>query len=236
MAGEQAFDVEAAIAALEVQKASIDETIAALRRYQALGLQGGTAPAESRAVDPANIPGDAFFGLSIGEAAKKYLGIVKRKQSIREIAEALDRGGLPHASGDFVGTVSTMLRRHATKDAELVRVGRGDWGLAGWYGNRRPAARQVPNGKKRGKKSRGDKPQRKSSKTSRMSVNDMVNQILTDHGKPLSVAEINAMIEGMSGKIVPKQTLVSVLSRGVKAGRLNRPGTSVYGIVRLEPR
>ncbi len=55
---------------------------------------------------------------------------MKRKQSIREIADALDRGGLPHASGDFLGTVTTMFGRHAKKDLDLVRVGRGDWGLA----------------------------------------------------------------------------------------------------------
>jgi hypothetical protein len=79
-------------------------------------------------VNPANIPDDAFFGLSIGEAAKKYLGIVKRKPSIGEIADALDRGGLPHASGDFVGTVTTMLgratvRRMRNWSASDVRIG-----------------------------------------------------------------------------------------------------------------
>ena len=71
------------------------------------------------------IPDDAFFGLSIGEAAKKYLMMVKKKQSVREIADALDRGGLPHTSSNFVATVGTMMNRTA-QELDLVRVGRGE--------------------------------------------------------------------------------------------------------------
>src|SRR5438477_411254 len=80
--------------------------------------QGGGAMAvleaispTAKPIDPAMISDDAFFGLSITEAAKKYLGMVKRKQTVREIADALDRGGLPHTSSNFVATVATMLRR-----------------------------------------------------------------------------------------------------------------------------
>ena len=231
MAGEQAFDVEAAIAALEAQKAGIDDAIAALRRYQAMGLQGSSTTNEPRSVDPANIPGDAFFGLSIGEAAKKYLGIVKRKQSIREIAEALDRGGLPHASGDFVATVATMLRRHATKDSDLVRVGRGDWGLAGWYGNRRPAARAtMPQRSRKQTRTAGRTPSRATQHRDQTSVPEMIHVVISAEGKPVSVDGITALIKAKFGRNVPKQTLVSALSRGVKAGRFNRPGTSLYGL------
>jgi hypothetical protein len=230
MAGEQAFDVDGAIAALEAQKTGIEETIAALRRYQALGIRGAVA-AETRSVDPSNIPDDAFFGLSIGEAAKKYLGIVKKKQSIREIAEALDRGGLHHASGDFVATVATMLRRHAAKDFELVRVGRGDWGLAAWYGNRRPTAKPGPSGKAKGRKKRRVMAHEKKDEPAIVPVGDMAAAVLGEQGKPLSVDEITALMERNFGKLVPKPTLVSTLSRGVKTGKFTRPGPSVYGLV-----
>lgn len=227
MAGELAFDVEAAIAALEAQKTGIDETIAALRRYQGLGFQGSGVIVESRAIDPASIPDDAFFGLSIGEAAKKYLGIIKRKQSIREIAEALDRGGLPHASGDFVATVATMLSRHAKKDGDLVRVGRGDWGLAAWYGNRRPAKQPAT-------KSVVKKPKKSKRATGKgaavLSNREMALEILRSNGAPMHIEALISAIRSKYGRPVLKDTLVGDLSRGVKKNEFVRPEPSVYGI------
>jgi hypothetical protein len=228
MAGEQAFDVEAAIAALEAQKANIEETINALRRYQGTGVPAGSSTA-GRTVDAANIPDDAFFGLSIGEGAKKYLAIVKRKQSMREIAEALDRGGLQHASGDFVATVATMLRRHAVKDAELVRVGRGDWGLAAWYGNRRPTSKSGP---KRKSKTRGPgRPAKHPAGASEAPVKEMAREVIRQHGSSLSVDAITEQIKKRFSRDVSKQTLVGALSRGVRDGIFSRPGTSVYGVI-----
>lgn len=225
MAGELAFDVEAAIVALETQKAGIDDAIAALRRYQALGLQGGPHT-DSRSADPANIPNDAFFGLSIGEAAKKYLGIIKRKQSLREITDALDRGGLPHASGNFLGTVATMLGRHAKKDPDLVRVGRGDWGLAGWYGNRRPTKQVAsrPNVKK-AKKARAFK-----KDSAILSNREMAIAVLQENNAPMHIASLMAAIKAKYGRSVLKDTLVGDLSRGLKKNEFIRQAPSVYGL------
>ena len=139
---QEPFDFEAVITHLEAKRASLDAAISALRLALDMGattaLSGATPSAATKPIDPANIRDDAFFGLSIGDAAKRYLEMVKRKQSIKEIADALDRGGLPHTSSNFMNTVGTMLNRAAKNDPELVRVGRGEWGLAGWYGNRRP--------------------------------------------------------------------------------------------------
>jgi hypothetical protein len=73
-------------------------------------------------------------------------------RQIPEIAEALERGGLHHTSTDFVGTVRTMISRQARLDPELVKVSRGEWGLAAWYGNRRPKAEPAT---KAGKGKRG---------------------------------------------------------------------------------
>jgi hypothetical protein len=137
-------DYDAVLQDLEGKRAALDAAITALRYALNMGatatLNGGAAgaPVATKAIDPANIRDDAFFGMSIGDAAKRYLEMVKRKQSVKEIADALDRGGLPHTSANFMNTVGTMLNRAAKNDPELVRVGRGEWGLAGWYGNRRP--------------------------------------------------------------------------------------------------
>jgi hypothetical protein len=148
------IDYEAVLADLEAKRASLDTAIAALRvtmNLSASAAPGASAMPSAKPIDPASIQDDAFFGLSIGEAAKKYLQMVRRKQSVKEIAEALERGGLPHTSANFVNTVGTMLNRAALSDPEFVRVGRGEWGLAAWYGNRRP---KPPEPVKKTKRSR----------------------------------------------------------------------------------
>jgi hypothetical protein len=155
------IDYEVVVADLEAKRAALDTVIAALRLALNMGatIAPGGAPSASptaKPIDPATIRDDAFFGLSIGEAAKRYLEMVRRKQSIKEIADALERGGLPHTSSNFVNTVSTMMNRAAKADPELVRVGRGEWGLAGWYGNRRPKPPEPP------KRTRAKRKERKS--------------------------------------------------------------------------
>jgi hypothetical protein len=150
---------EGVIADLMAKRDAIDVTIANLRAIQAGGaapVAGSVVAGPSKPIDPMNIRDDAFFGLSIGEGAKRYLEMVKRKQSVKEIAEALDRGGLPHTSTNFVNTVGTMINRLAKTDPDLVRVGRGEWGLAAWYGNRRPKPPEPPKKKRRAKKRRAE--------------------------------------------------------------------------------
>jgi hypothetical protein len=146
---ELKIDYEAVLVDLEGKRDALEAAIAAVRTIMQMGAHIGVAVAGAgRQVDPQNLPNDAFFGLSIGEAAKKYLNIVKRKQSTREIADALEKGGLPHTSTNFLNTVTTMLSRQARTDSELVKVGR-DWGLAAWYGNRRPSQSRTPKEAKR---------------------------------------------------------------------------------------
>jgi hypothetical protein len=148
---------EGVIADLVAKRDAIDATIANLRQLMSGGspIAIGTTPATtaiaSKPIDPANIRDDAFFGLSIAEAGKRYLEMVKRKQTVKEIADALERGGLPHTSHNFVNTVGTMMNRAAGIDPELVRVGRGEWGLAAWYGNRRPKPVEAPKKRKKRK-------------------------------------------------------------------------------------
>ena len=77
-----------------------------------------------------------FFGLGIGDAAVKYLQIVKRQQSTREIAEALVAANYPHTSRNFVNTVNTALYRRSKDDGDVIRIGR-NWALAEWYPGRR---------------------------------------------------------------------------------------------------
>lgn len=161
---------EGVLADLEAKRATIDTMIANLRQIMGLGasvaITGGVqgVVAGAKPIDPANIRDDAFFGLSIGEAGKRYLEMVKRKQSTQEIADALERGGLPHTSTNFTNTVGTMMNRLAKADPDIARVGRGEWGLAAWYGNRRPKPPEPPK-KRRSKKRKKAEPDAESSST-----------------------------------------------------------------------
>src|SRR5207253_2282535 len=94
-----------------------------------LAVAQGTPIGTTQSFDESAIPSDAFFGMTISEAVKKYLRIAKRKKPLVEIVKALDAGGIPHQSKNFYTSVSTSIRR----DTDIVQVGRGEYGLAEWY-------------------------------------------------------------------------------------------------------
>jgi hypothetical protein len=239
-------DYEAVIADLDAKRAALDAAIAALRLAVSIGAQVtmGTAGAvPAKPIDPASIPDDAFFGLSIGEAAKKYLLMVKRKQSVREIADALERGGLPHTSSNFVNTVATMLNRTA-KDQELVRVGRGEWGLAAWYGNRRPKQEPVKKTPKRAqsKAERSIKLRPTANKESSASspgatvmepsVRQLAERTLRAAGKPLHLTEILKRIEAETGRQVKRDTLAGLFSIAVRKNDMfTKTGPGTFGMI-----
>lgn len=136
--------LQARRAALEAEIRDVDVAITVVSR-----TLGTPAPEPSSAVQAptaegrptmGGIPPDAFFRMSIADAAKKYLAMVKRKQSIQAIADALEQGGMAHTSKRFYGTVLTALRRQEAQVGDIVKVGRGIWGLAEWYPNRKRRA------------------------------------------------------------------------------------------------
>ncbi len=134
------IDYEAVLADLEAKKTALESAINAIRQMLNLGAQAAITPGSR--LSEASIESDTFFSMSIGDAAKKFLRITKRKQPAVKIAEALDAGGLAHTSKNFPNTVRTTLLRLET-EGEVVQVGK-DWGLAEWYpglrkGNKRPS-------------------------------------------------------------------------------------------------
>ena len=79
--------------------------------------------------------------MSLPDAVKSYLSMVKRKQSTKQLMAALERGGYPTRSKNFYTTVFGVLNRHAKTQGEITKVG-GDWALAERY-------RGLPNERKR---------------------------------------------------------------------------------------
>lgn len=77
-----------------------------------------------------------FLGMSIGDAAKKLLGLKRRTLNSAEIAAGLVAGGLPMNASDPANVVGSVLTRRFNNVGDVVRVSRGMWGLADWYPNR----------------------------------------------------------------------------------------------------
>ena len=225
-------DYRRVIEKLKIQRDALTNAIDALNIFIKAGsLPDLPEPSEmpAKPIDPASIPDDAFFGLSIAEATKKYLSLVKKKQTIKEIAEALDRGGLPHTSSNFLNTVGTMLNRSAVYDSELVRVGRGAWGLASWYGNRRP----KPEPPRRSKSAK--RPVAKAvaeSSESGPTLKQLAKRVLHEAGEPLHVDEIIKRIEGKTGRSVKKDTLAALFSIATRKGdTFIKKAPGVFGLI-----
>jgi hypothetical protein len=121
---DQPVNYEAVIADLEAKKAAIDNVITALRALTS--TSGTTAQAHSGHIAP-----NEFHGLSITDAVKKYLGVLKQKQSTQDLIKALDAGGPPPVS---YPTLYAVLRRRQKTFGDIVNM-KGDWGLAEWYPN-----------------------------------------------------------------------------------------------------
>jgi len=143
---------------LESDKAELDRLIAYIKRKK-FG-QGEEVQDSSQVSSAAHFSGsvisrpatgvlsisapDAFFGLGLIEAAKKYLAAAKAPRSAKEIAQALVAGGFTTTSKDFNNTVFSVLSRENKQDGGIVKVNTG-WGLPEWYpGLRRSKSQNKP--------------------------------------------------------------------------------------------
>jgi len=154
-------ELEAWLAELEAEMAARAVVIASIK--QKLGLTAEASPAGSApAVTAASgvhrsrtdsvfgpLRSDSFFGLSVPDAIRKYLAMVKRPQPPKDIAAALKLGGVLSQATNFYANVTTSLKR--LRDVGIVvNTGEG-WGLAEWYPNR---SRQGDSGAPRAVRAR----------------------------------------------------------------------------------
>ena len=119
---------------LKRRKKVIDAAIAgvtALMGESEAELQACLPALPSQTPEPSDVASGSFADLTLTEAARAYLGMVKEPQSTAEIADALERGGYPTESRNFRNTVRSVLDRHAKTVREIVKVHK-NWGLAEW--------------------------------------------------------------------------------------------------------
>lgn len=129
----------AVLADLRAQRDKIDQAIQALESLRSgvvasVGTAAGTSSVQGVGA-VAEGPG-AFLGMTIPEAAKKLLQSRKQTLGNADIVAAFKAGGLHMNSADPINTVGSVLTRRFNTVGDIVKVGRGVWGLQEWYPNR----------------------------------------------------------------------------------------------------
>jgi hypothetical protein len=131
---------------ISTMRAQIEEWQRMIERLEWMrtnGIVGASSPGPLPAVPAQNgasaFSNDSFFGLTIAEAAKKYLSATKRTATARSIADALIAGGLKSAAKNPVENVRSTLSR-----MPAFVVIHGEFGLTEWYPGRKSASKQRP--------------------------------------------------------------------------------------------
>jgi DNA-directed RNA polymerase delta subunit len=123
------------LADLKAKRDQIDQAIQAIESVRSGGA--ASAPGATPPRTPEVSLGDgAFHGLSIAEATKKLLGVRKKNLGNAEILAELKAGGMVLSSVDPLNTVGAVLTRRFKETGDIVRVGRGTWGLKEWHPGR----------------------------------------------------------------------------------------------------
>jgi DNA-directed RNA polymerase delta subunit len=200
-------DYDAVLADLQAKRDQIDAAIAAINLIRGSSPGASLSPSMS----PRSIPPNAFFTMGIGEAARKYLEMVKGKQTVGQITKALEQGGMPPLKPN---TVYAALRRREAVNKDIIRLGE-EWGLKEWFSNvalpKSPKARVIKHKPKAKSKpgsapAREAKPQPPDSQGSgasgggarggsaSISVVDAVEKIITEAGKPVHAS---VLVDGL---------------------------------------
>jgi len=127
------------LADLSAQRDKIDAAIAAI-----LALRPSGAPAPlvapttqavpfSKPVSPERGQLVGFAGMTIPEAAKVILAEAGSPINNATILDRLQARGMEFTAVDPLNTVGAVLSRRFHDVGDIVRVGRGTWGLKEWY-------------------------------------------------------------------------------------------------------
>lgn len=224
------IDYNAVLADLEARKAQVESAIAAVKTI--LASSGFVANGASEGViRPEDIPSHAFLGLSIADATKKFLGMVKRKQTLPQIMQALEKGGLPPAK---YNTVYSVLRRRENQFEDIFRMGE-DWALTEWYPNnpnirkRSKTRAETPESTPTRKRSGAKRATRRRAPKRGITLADGAATVLKDAGTPLHVNEIRARLAAM-GRDASVNVLRDVFTRKDVEKRFKVLGKNMFDL------
>jgi hypothetical protein len=244
----EAANYQAVLADLIARRARLDHLIAGIKAEMAVQPDALPGPeldspnaAHPNAVD---IHPDSFFGLSIIEAAKKFLRMARRAQHLTAIASALEQGGLKRPTDNVM---SGILVR-AAKGREVTKVGKGMWGLSDWYPKppkeqteeRRSSRKATPtkgSGKKKARRGKATTKTQPAAQTARATVSektglrpsDVAIEVMRAAGKPLHAVEITKRVNerGVPAFRLP---IESFLNRQTKAGKMQKVAASTFSL------
>jgi len=174
----QEIDYTAVLADLEARRAALDAAIAGVRAV--LG-QGSSAEVTTLSIPgirkegPTRVTPGMFHGLSVSEAARRFLELKKAKQRMKDIVEGIREGGIESSAENFYSNVFTTLQRRK----DFIRLGKY-WALAEWHPTR---SGTVPTkSTRRSKKARktGGKSKHISTEKTRDSIGKSEEKIGTD--------------------------------------------------------
>ncbi|WP_262048879.1 winged helix-turn-helix domain-containing protein [Bradyrhizobium sp. Bra78] len=134
---------ETVLADLYAKRDQIAQAIAAIEAFRGGGLGGGPSGGASAAASGPSKPGNgsldhagALLGMSIVEATKALLAAKRTPLKNPDLAALFKAGGLHMNSKEPANTIGSVLTRRMAEVGDVVRVGRGTWGLKEWYPGR----------------------------------------------------------------------------------------------------
>lgn len=150
----QEIDYGAVLADLEARRDALDAVIAGVRALLGAlgqpeiappGVNGGISTRVTNA--PQDVVPGMFHGLSVPEAARKFLELKKTKQRMKDIVDGIQRGGIESTAGNFYSNVFTSLLRKK----EFIRIGKF-WALAEWHPTRAGTAIEKAGRRRKSRK------------------------------------------------------------------------------------
>jgi len=215
---------DAGIADVEARIRNMQVALDTLMHLRASYL-GEPAPAASSVSRPpeSQVQHDSFFGMTIADAAIKYLNMMKATKSTAEIAAALEQGGLKHSSSNFPNNVRAIIGQRD----EFLRVPNGNWGLSEWYPGRgkKTAKSEKPAKVAKAKRTaRQAKPRATGSATLEARI---LEHMKTDPNREWVGSEISTALGAQ------RESVQSTLSRMAKDAKAVTKSEKGYRIVRL---
>lgn len=122
---------EPVIAEIRARIEGLQKSLETLEALRGNGVSS-TGKSSSAAQHGTVFSNDAFFGMTVADAAKKYLSAAKKTATVQTICEALVAGGWKTSAKNIPENVRTILSR----TPDFVRIN-GEFGLSEWYPGRK---------------------------------------------------------------------------------------------------
>lgn len=201
---------DAAITELEARIRNMQITLETLRQLRAEGgiSSAPISPPASGRLKDSEVQHDTFFGMTIGDAAKKYLIMMKVTKPTADIATALEHGGLKHSSKDFPTTVRSVLRQRE----DFTRVPNGDWGLTEWYPGMGRGKKSAPEKQQPAQAKAKPEPKAKSAEAASSTRRERIlTTMQADPGKEWTALRISKATNDPQRKYI--QAMLSTMAK-----------------------